>query len=290
VAEPANPDAGDGGLVRVRVDLGYDGTDFAGWARQPDQRTVQGVLEDVVRRHPPGAGAPRSLVVAGRTDAGVHARGQVAHLDTLPLPTGDRPPLADLDRLRGRWNRMLPPDVRVHRLSAAPDGFDARFSALRRRYSYRVADPLALADPVRRRDTLWHPRALDVDGMSRAALALLGEHDFAAFCRRREGATTVRTLIRLDWSRDSDGVAVATIEADAFCHNMVRALMGALLAVGDGRRDQGWPAEVLRAATRLPDVHVVAAHGLSLDEVTYPDVDALAVRAEQTRRLRRLTR
>jgi tRNA pseudouridine38-40 synthase len=290
VAEPANPDAGVGGLVRVRVDLGYDGTDFAGWARQPDQRTVQGVLEDVVRRHPPGAGVPRSLVVAGRTDAGVHARGQVAHLDTPPLPTEDRPPLADLDRLRGRWNRMLPRDVRVHRLSVAPDGFDARFSALRRRYSYRVADPLALADPLRRRDTLWHARALDVDGMSRAALALLGEHDFAAFCRRREGATTVRTLIRLDWSRDGDGVAVATIEADAFCHNMVRALMGALLAVGDGRRDQGWPAEVLTAATRLPDVHVVAAHGLSLDEVTYPDVDALAVRAEQTRRLRRLTR
>jgi tRNA pseudouridine38-40 synthase len=283
--EPAHP-AGEGGLVRVRIDLSYEGTEFAGWARQPGQRTVQGVLEDVVRRHPPGAGEPGSLVVAGRTDAGVHARGQVAHLDVPPVPGADPPALVDLDRLRGRWNRMLASDVRVHRLSAAPDGFDARFSPLCRRYTYRVADPLALADPMRRRDTLWYPRELDVEAMNRAAAALLGERDFAAFCRRREGATTVRALLALHWSRDADGVAVATVEADAFCHTMVRSLVGALLAVGDGRREEAWPGHVQAGLIRVPDVHVVAPHGLCLDEVTYPGIDGLAARAVETRRVR----
>jgi len=283
VTEPAHP-TGEGGLghvVRVRIDLSYDGTDFAGWATQPDQRTVQGTLEDVVRRHPPGGGQPRHLVVAGRTDAGVHARGQVAHVD---VRIGE--PVGDLARLAGRWNRMLPADLRVHRLAVAPDGFDARFSAARRRYSYRVADAVALADPLRRRDTLWHGRSLDLDAMNRAAAALLGEHDFAAFCRRRPNATTVRALLRLDWARDADGVAVATVEADAFCHSMVRSLIGALLAVGDGRREVAWLPDVLVGATRLPDVQVVAPHGLCLEQVGYPPDDELAARARHTRRVR----
>ncbi len=288
--EPAHP-AGEGGLghvLRVRVDLSYDGTDFAGWARQPGQRTVAGTLEEVLRRHPPGGGHPGSLVVAGRTDAGVHARGQVAHVDVrrVPVPVPEGGPLGDLDRLRFRWNRMLPYDVRVHRLGLAPPGFDARFSPLRRRYSYRVADPRAQADPLRRRDTLWYPRELDLDAMNRAARSLLGEHDFASFCRRRAGATTVRNLLRLDWARGADGVATATVEADAFCHSMVRALVGALLSVGDGTRHESWPGTVLGGAVRLPEVHVVAARGLCLDEVTYPADHEMAARAEQTRRVR----
>jgi tRNA pseudouridine38-40 synthase len=293
VTEPAHP-TGEGGLgpvMRVRIDLSYDGTDFAGWARQPGQRTVAGTLEEVLLRHPPGGGVAGSLVVAGRTDAGVHARGQVAHVDVrrVPVSSADGGPLGDLDRLRFRWNRMLPFDIRVHRVAAAATGFDARFSPLRRRYSYRVADPVALADPLRRRDTLWYPRALDLEAMNRAAAPLLGERDFASFCRRRVGATTVRSLLRLEWTRDADGVAVATVEADAFCHSMVRALVGALLSVGDESRDESWPTAVLADAVRQPDVHVVAARGLCLDEVTYPSDAQLAARAAQTRRVRTVT-
>jgi tRNA pseudouridine38-40 synthase len=185
-----------------------------------------------------------------------------------------------------RLNAALPADVRVHAVAPAPDGFDARFSALWRRYSYRVCDEEARADPLRRHETLWSFRRLDLAAMNEAAPALLGEHDFAAFCRRREGATTVRTLRVLDWRRDGDGRAVATVVADAFCHNMVRALVGALLAVGEGRRPPGWPAEVLAAAVRDPAVRVVAPHGLCLEEVGYPRPAELAARAAQTRQVR----
>jgi tRNA pseudouridine38-40 synthase len=181
---------------------------------------------------------------------------------------------------------VLPADVRVHAVAPAPDGFDARFSALWRRYSYRVCDEEARADPLRRHETLWSFRRLDLAAMNEAAAALLGEHDFAAFCRRRPGATTVRTLRVLDWRRDGDGRAVATVVADAFCHNMVRALVGALLAVGEGRRPPGWPAEVLAAAVRDPAVRVVAPHGLCLEEVGYPGPAELAARAAETRRVR----
>ena len=151
-----------------------------------------------------------------------------------------------------RLSRALPPDIRVRAIDVAPDGFDARFSALWRRYAYRVCDDPARADPLRRRDTLWNPRPLDLGAMNEAAARLLGEHDFAAFCRKREGATTVRALRRLEWARDADGVAVGCVVADAFCHNMVRALVGALLPVGEGSRPSSWPAEVLAAAARDP--------------------------------------
>jgi tRNA pseudouridine38-40 synthase len=181
---------------------------------------------------------------------------------------------------------VLPPDVRLRGLAPAPDGFDARFSALWRRYSYRVSDEPATADPLRRGETLWYPRRLSVDRMNAAAAVLLGEHDFAAFCRRREGATTVRRLLRLDWVRDDDGVAVATVAADAFCHNMVRALIGALLAVGENRRDLDWPRQVLAAAVRDHAVHVVPPHGLCLAEVRYPPPGELAARTRATRRMR----
>jgi len=276
------------GRVRLRLDLGYDGTDFAGWARQPGLRTVEGVLEQalarVLRLDPP----PR-LTVAGRTDAGVHARGQVAHVDvpgsTLAAAPG-RSSRTPADALLARLAGVLPPDVRVRRVGSAGAGFDARFSALWRRYAYRVSDAPWGVDPMRRREVAHHRRPLDVAAMSRAAAALLGEHDFAAFCRRRPGATTVRNLVALDWAREADGVAVATVRADAFCHSMVRALVGALLAVGDGRRPPHWPAGVLAAAARDPAVTVMPSHGLCLEEVGYPSADRLAARAEQARQPR----
>ena len=228
-------------------------------------------------------GSP-ALTAAGRTDAGVHARGQVIHTD-VPAAAWT----AAAGRGAGPTTRLaavLPPDVRVHAAGPAPDGFDARFSALWRRYSYRVCDEQARADPLRRHETLWSFRRLDLAAMNEAAPCLLGEHDFAAFCRRRPGATTIRTLRVLDWRRDGDGLAVATVVADAFCHNMVRALVGALLAVGEGRRPPGWPAEVLAAAVRDPAVRVVAPHGLCLEEVGYPPPAELAARAAETRRIR----
>jgi tRNA pseudouridine38-40 synthase len=224
---------------------------------------------------------PPRLTVAGRTDAGVHARGQAAHAD---LP-GDAW-AAHADVALWRLARALPPDIRVRAIGLAPEGFDARFSALWRRYAYRICDNPAAADPLRRQDTLWHARALDLTAMNEAAALLLGEHDFAAFCRRREGATTVRALRRLEWARDVDGVAVGCVVADAFCHNMVRALVGALLPVGEGSRPVSWPAQVLAAAARDPAVRVVPAHGLSLEEVRYPEPELLAARAALTRRVR----
>lgn len=287
-------------LVRVRLDLSYDGTDFAGWAAQPGLRTVQGVLEEAlttVLRH------PARLTVAGRTDAGVHARGQVAHLDVpraawLAVPgRSDRAPGdALVTRLAGVLGHGGRPrgtsDVVVRRASEAPEGFDARFSALWRRYAYRIADDAAHRDPLRRRDVLWHRRPLDVAAMDDAARRLLGEHDFAAYCKPRPGATTIRTLQDITWRRVTDGadadLVVATVRADAFCHSMVRALVGASLAVGEGRRDGGWPAAVLRAGVRDPAVGVAPAHGLTLEEVSYPAPELLAARALQARAVRTL--
>jgi len=262
--------------------VGYDGSAFAGWARQPGQRTVQLVLEEAlatVLRLP-----SVRVSCAGRTDAGVHARGQVVHAD---VPNHAFAPVRAT--LGYRLAGVLPPDVRAPRVQVAPPGFDARFSALGRRYAYRVSDTAYGVDPLRRHNVLWHRRAIDLDQMNTAGRMLLGEQDFAAFCRRREGATTVRTLRTLHWSREDDGVAAASIEADAFCHNMVRALVGALLAVGDGRRPVQWPAEVLAAGVRTADVHVAPAHGLTLEAVTYPPAAGLAAQAGAARRKRELT-
>jgi tRNA pseudouridine38-40 synthase len=270
----------DDSLVRVRVDLSYDGAGFSGWAAQPGRRTVEGVLSETLG-HVLRLPAPVRLTVAGRTDSGVHARGQVAHAD-LPADAW----AAHADAALRRLSRALPPDLRVRSIAVAADGFDARFSALWRRYAYRICDDPARADPLRRHDTLWNPRPVDVDAMNEAAALLLGEHDFAAFCRKREGATTVRALRRLEWARDVDDVAVGCVVADAFCHNMVRALVGALLPVGEGSRPVSWPAQVLAAAARDPAVRVVPAHGLSLEEVRYPEPELLAARAALTRRVR----
>jgi tRNA pseudouridine38-40 synthase len=272
--EPASP-PGDGGLVRVRLDLGYDGTDFSGWARQPSRRTVCGVLEEslsqVFRR-------PLTLTVAGRTDAGVHASGQVAHVD-LPAES-------DVDGLAKRLSRILPADVRVFRATRVPEEFDARFSALRRHYAYRVADAPFGADPLRRLDTISWPRPLSLAALSEASELLLGEHDFCAFCKRREGATTIRELQRLTWTRGEDGVLTAAVSADAFCHSMVRSLVGALLAVGEGRKPVDWPASLLRSTERASSVSVAPPHGLTLVRVDYPADQDLAARAAITRSVR----
>jgi len=218
--------------------------------------------------------------VAGRTDAGVHATGQVAHVD---LPADAVAAAADLLR---RLNGVLPPDVRIRGALRAPAGFDARFSALSRRYVYRLTD--RIPDPLRRGDTLAYQRPLDARLMAAAALGLIGEHDFAGFCRRRPGGTTVRRLLVLDVVPVVHGVVEVRVEADAFCHSMVRALVGALLAVGDGRQPIEWPAAVLAARRRDPALTVAPAHGLTLVRVRYPRPTELAARAEQTRRWRDL--
>lgn len=244
---------------------------------------MQGVLEEALATAL--RVSPVHVTCAGRTDAGVHARGQVAHTD-LPVAVYD----AAATSLPARLTGLLPLDVRVRAVSRAAAGFDARYSALSRRYAYRVSDARWGVDPLRRHDVLWHRHPLDIDAMNHAAEPLLGEHDFAAFCRQRAGATTVRTLLVLHWARDESGLAVATVAADAFCHGMVRALVGALLAVGDGRRPRSWPTEVLGAGLRVPDVHVAPARGLTLEEVRYPPDADLLERAARTRRRRELTR
>ncbi|MGL5809822.1 MAG: tRNA pseudouridine(38-40) synthase TruA, partial [Nocardioides sp.] len=276
--------------VRLRLDLAYDGTDFHGWATQPGLRTVQGVLEGAlctVLRVP-----ALRVTCAGRTDTGVHARHQVAHADvddaagSLTAALGGATDEA-VGRLAARLNRLLDADVRVRRVSIAPDGFDARFSALARCYRYRICDDPVLADPLSRHEVLTWPRALGIEMMAEASLSLLGEHDFAAFCKRRAGATTVRELHEFSWTRAPAGLVVATVRADAFCHHMVRSLVGCLLAVGDGSRPPDWPTRLLVAGVRDSTAQVAPAHGLTLESVSYPDAGQLAARAEATRRVRR---
>ena len=265
------------GLTRLRLDIGYDGTDFSGWAAQPGRRTVQTELEEALSRVLRG---PAVLTVAGRTDSGVHATGQVAHLDVAAQAWAA---LAQsmLRRLAG----VLPADIRVRSIAVAPAGFDARFAAIWRRYAYRIADSRWGVQPLRRRDTLATLRPLDHEAMAAAASRLLGEHDFAAFCRRREGATTIRELQLLDVDRSGDVITV-TARADAFCHSMVRSIVGALLAVGEGRKGPDWPSGLLPCRERVSGVAVAPAHGLTLVEVGYPPDAELAARIEQTRKRR----
>jgi tRNA pseudouridine38-40 synthase len=281
-------------LIRLRLDIAYDGTDFSGWAIQPKLRTVQGELEAALATVFSKHGTPPRLTVAGRTDVGVHALGQVVHLDLTPrqLASLDRPhrgglrsPSLGPDALGRRLNGIagLKSDIVVTRSAIADEGFDARFSALWRRYEYRIADPAALRDPRRRNHTLWHPADLDLEAMDAAAHSLLGLHDFASYCRPRPGATTIRTLQDFHWRRDSDGVLVATVEADAFCHSMVRALVGACVAVGESRLPAKRPARIRDETKRTSEFIVMPARGLTLLEVGYPDAAELAERAVLTR-------
>ncbi len=268
--------------IRLRLDVSYDGGAFAGWAIQPGQRTVAGELLKALGRLV-GADTPVGLTVAGRTDAGVHASGQVCHID---LPVELYAPL-EATLLR-RLGALMPADARVRAVTRMPKTFDARFSATFRRYEYRVADTVWGPEPLRRSDTVGWPRPLDVDRLNAASSGLTGEHDYAAYCRRKEHATTVREVNRLDWRRDPDGVIVATVQADAFCQSMVRSLVGALFAVGDGRRDPGWPSTLLSLPQRSNRVTVAPARGLTLIAIGYPDETDYAARAEATRRLRAL--
>ena len=285
---------------RVRLDISYDGTGFSGWARQPGLRTVQGELEAALATVLRRAGEPPQITVAGRTDVGVHATGQVAHVDLteaqlriLNRPdrggrVGPAGPAALARRLNGIAG--LESDVRVASSEFAPSGFDARFSATWRRYEYRIADAEAAQDPRRRLHTLWHPAALDVTAMDGAARALLGLHDFATFCKPRPGATTIRELQAFSWERDVDGVLIARVQADAFCRSMVRALVGACVAVGGAKLTVGRAVELREGARRSSEFIVMPAKGLTLTEVGYPPDAELAVRAELTRSRRGLPR
>ena len=273
--------------VRVRLDVSYDGTDFHGWASQKgDLRTVQGVLEDklsLVTRH------PITLVVAGRTDAGVHADGQVAHAD-IPAKAFEQRSLTRPDDLVRRLSRMLPPDIRLSSASTAPDGFDARFSALRRHYVYRVTTSDAGPRPVRSRDTAVWRKSVELDKVQSAADALLGLNNFAAYCKAREGATTIRELQKFEWRDVSTASEPETYEAhvvaDAFCWSMVRSLVGACLTVGEGRRAQSFTADLLEETERSSAVPVAPANGLNLVQVDYPADADLAERALATRAVR----
>lgn len=275
------PVALSGGLLRIRMDLAYDGGQFRGWARQPGLRTVQGELTQAVSRvlRMP---EPR-IVVAGRTDTGVHALGQVCHLD---VPQQRWP-----GREAGLWrlNAVLPEDIRILDAQIAPEGFDARFSALFRRYEYLISDS-GLLDPRARGSVVVRRRALNAVAMHEAAQVLRGEHDFAAFCKARPEASSVRTVLaigveRRDDPRDPRLICVG-ITADAFCHSMVRSVVGALVAVGEGRLDRDALASILAQATRTSRFATAAAHGLALAEVGYPAPEELAAQAVRARRFR----
>ncbi len=279
-----------GGLVRLRLDIAYDGTAFAGWAVQAGQRTVAGVIDEALTTV---FRTPVQLRAAGRTDTGVHATGQVAHVDVpadaIPhaYPRTARAGDSEFLPLVRRLSRLLPTDVRVTDIVRAPAGFDARFSALRRHYTYRLSTAPYGVDPQQARYVTPWTRPLDVDAMAAASRQLVGLNDFAAFCRHREGATTIRDLQRLDWSRSGD-IITAFVTADAFCWSMVRSLVGALLAVGEGRREPAWCASFLTASRRSSEFAAAPPQGLTLVRVDYPPDDQLEARINVTRDIRRI--
>lgn len=263
--------------MRYRLDVSYDGTNFSGWAMQPGLRTVQGELQLWLKRVLRLDDEPQ-VTVAGRTDAGVHARGQVCHVD---VEHDDA-----LGLISRKLPRALPDDLVLRGVSVAPAGFDARFSAIWRRYCYRIIDGVRAADPLTRGHVVAWPQPLDVDHMNQAAAELLGLRDFVAFCKQREGATTIRTLQAFEATRRADGLIETTVRADAFCHSMVRSLMGALVAVGSGQRDLDWLVATRDGGVRSNDTRVMPAHGLVLEEVGYPDDAQLAARAMEARATR----
>ncbi|MUM18183.1 tRNA pseudouridine(38-40) synthase TruA [Mycobacterium sp. CBMA271] len=282
------PAISDGGFVRLRLDIAYDGTDFAGWATQVAQRTVAGVLGEAFTTI---VGAPVVMHAAGRTDAGVHATGQVAHIDVpaacLPELRGRYRPegAPEFDRLVRRLSRFLPNDVRVLDISRAPAHFDARFSALRRHYEYRLSmAPFGVLPMERHHIVGWH-RPLDVDAMNEASRNLLGLNDFAAFCRHRDGATTIRELQRFDWTVGGHRLT-SRVSADAFCWSMVRSLVGAVLAVGEGRRPVQWCTDLLTSERRSSEFAAAPARGLTLVGVDYPPDGEMAARVLITRDIR----
>ena len=261
----------ESGFRRLRIDLAYDGTNFAGWAKQPDRRTVQECIEEALAKI---SRISPETIVAGRTDAGVHATGQVIHVDL--------PESVALDDLVYKLNRILDQDVRINKISIAPEAFHARFSALRRYYRYKILDDNKVLDPLARLDVETWYRLLDLEVMNKTSALLLGEHDFAAFCKYREGATTIRTLEKYEWKRSPEGFLVADIVADAFCYSMVRNLVGAVVCVADGRFDPEWIVGVLNNKERVSDSLVFSGRGLTLYQVDYPNDSELLERAKKT--------
>jgi tRNA pseudouridine38-40 synthase len=266
----------ESGFRRLRIDIAYDGTRFSGWATQPGRRTMQDLVEEAISRI---SRTDIESIVAGRTDAGVHATGQVIHVD-VPDAMFDRG-LTYID-LRFKLNRILDEDIRVMAISDAPAGFHARFSALRRHYSYKILDNNDVVAPLSRYDVASWYRPLDADAMNEASRLLLGHHDFAAFCKFKVGGTTIRTLEKYEWRRDEQGLLVADVVADAFCYSMVRNLVGAVVCVADGRKDPQWIAELLANKERVSDSLVFPARGLTLYKVDYPTDDQLLERAKVT--------
>ena len=266
----------ESGFRRLRIDIAYDGTNFYGWGVQPDRRTIQDLVEEAISRI---SRVDTESIVAGRTDAGVHATGQVIHVD-VPDAMFD----GELNYIDFRYklNRILDEDVRIMNISDAPEGFHARFSALRRHYVYKLIDNNDVIPPLTRNDVASWYRPLDVDRMNEASKLVLGHHDFAAFCKFREGSTTIRSLEKYEWKRTDDGVLVADIVADAFCYSMVRNLVGAVVCVADGRKEPSWIAELLANKERVSDSLVFPARGLTLYQVDYPSDDQLLERAKIT--------
>lgn len=260
----------ESGFFRLRLDFSYDGTNYQGWARQPDFPTIQGALEAAFWQL---ARIDSPVITAGRTDAGVHASGAVAHID---LPEDFK---YEVENTAYRLNRILDADIRILGASLAPVGFNARFSASARRYEYRLLDGNQLLAPLRRYNTATWYRHLDLDALNQASSVLLGEHDFAAFCRYREGATSIRNLCEFSWARNDEGLLIASIEADAFCYNMVRNLVGAAVCVGEGRFGVDWIQRVLTEKSRVSDSYVFPARGLTLTRVSYPEPAALQAQA-----------
>ena len=261
----------ESGFRRLRLDLSYDGTNFSGWGIQPDRRTVQQTVEEAIRTV---AQSKAETIVAGRTDAGVHATGQVIHVDI--------PESIELDDLAYKLNRILDEDIRINQIQIAPPAFHARFSALRRYYEYRILDENKVIPPLARFNTEPWYRPLDLDLMNEASALLLGTHDYAAFCKFREGATTIRTLETYSWRRDNQGVLIADVVADAFCYSMVRNLVGAIVCVADGRKDVSWISTLLENRERVSDSMVFPGRGLTLYKVDYPSGAELLDRAAKT--------
>lgn len=266
----------ESGFRRLRLDIAYDGTHFFGWATQPGHRTLQDLVEEAISRI---SQTNIDSIVAGRTDAGVHATGQVIHVD-VPDAMFERE-LTYLD-LRYKLNRILDEDVRIMNVSDAPAGFHARFSALRRYYSYKILDNNDVIAPLSRYDVASWYRPLDAARMNEASALLLGHHDFAAFCKFKVGGTTLRTLEKYEWRRSDEGLLVADVVADAFCYSMVRNLVGAVVCVADGRQSPAWIEQLLANKERVSDSLVFPARGLTLYQVDYPSNDQLLERAKIT--------
>ena len=281
MAQPTlNPESG---FRRLKIDLSYDGTHFAGWAKQPDQRTIQFEIEDALTRM---TRHPVSTIVAGRTDAGVHARHQIIHVDIPAAPhiSRYRPDETewDIENFYFRINQILSRDIRINSVVEAPANFHARFSAEARHYRYKILDNNRVLSPLQRVDATTWFRELDIDLMNEASAQMLGQQDFATFCRFRPNSTTIRELQRFEWSRDSDGFVIADLSADAFGWNMVRNLVGAAVCVGESRYPVSWMKEILTAKSRVSDSYVFPSSGLTLMHVDYPADEDLLARIDMT--------